>query len=63
MHFFDSYDKIKLLESREIVLYKDNFNIFEGNKHTSSVLDNLQILCSDCNAGKGNWDQTDWRKA
>lgn len=22
---------------------------------------NLQILCGDCNAGKGNWDQTDWR--
>ena len=25
------------------------------------VLDNLQVLCSDCNHGKGNWDQTDWR--
>lgn len=24
-------------------------------------LDNLQILCEDCNHGKGNWDQTDWR--
>jgi len=23
---------------------------------------NLQILCGDCNHGKGNWDQTDWRK-
>ena len=23
---------------------------------------NLQILCHDCNHGKGNWDQTDWRK-
>ncbi len=22
---------------------------------------NLQILCADCNAGKGNWDETDWR--
>lgn len=22
---------------------------------------NLQILCGDCNAGKGNLDQTDWR--
>lgn len=22
---------------------------------------NLQILCSACNHGKGNWDQTDWR--
>lgn len=23
--------------------------------------ENLQILCSTCNHGKGNWDQTDWR--
>ena len=22
---------------------------------------NLQVLCDDCNAGKGNWDQSDWR--
>jgi len=22
---------------------------------------NLQILCEECNHGKGNWDQTDWR--
>lgn len=25
-------------------------------------LDNLQILCHECNHGKGNWDQTDWRR-
>lgn len=25
-------------------------------------LDNLQILCGECNHGKGNWDMTDWRK-
>lgn len=24
-------------------------------------LDNLQILCHECNHGKGNWDKTDWR--
>lgn len=24
-------------------------------------LDNLQILCSDCNLGKSNYDTTDWR--
>lgn len=24
-------------------------------------LENLQVLCGDCNHGKGNWDQTDWR--
>lgn len=25
-------------------------------------VNNLQILCHDCNHGKGNWDQTDWRE-
>ena len=25
-------------------------------------LENLQILCNECNHGKGNWDKTDWRK-
>jgi 5-methylcytosine-specific restriction endonuclease McrA len=22
---------------------------------------NLQVLCHECNHGKGNWDHTDWR--
>lgn len=26
------------------------------------VKENLQILCSVCNEGKGAWDETDWRK-
>jgi 5-methylcytosine-specific restriction endonuclease McrA len=25
-------------------------------------IDNLQVLCMDCNHGKGNTDKTDWRK-
>lgn len=29
--------------------------------HLALDLDNLQILCHECNHGKGNWDQTDWR--
>lgn len=24
-------------------------------------LSNLQVLCGECNHGKGNWDMTDWR--
>lgn len=23
--------------------------------------DNLQVLCEECNHGKGSWDETDWR--
>lgn len=26
------------------------------------VESNLQVLCEECNHGKGNWDQTDWRE-
>jgi 5-methylcytosine-specific restriction endonuclease McrA len=25
-------------------------------------INNLQILCHECNHGKGNWDMTDWRQ-
>jgi 5-methylcytosine-specific restriction endonuclease McrA len=25
--------------------------------------DNLQVLCDECNHGKGNWDMTDWRES
>ena len=25
-------------------------------------LDNLQVLCEQCNLGKGAWDESDWRK-
>jgi hypothetical protein len=25
-------------------------------------INNLQILCNECNHGKGNWDMTDWRQ-
>lgn len=32
-------------------------------KYPELALDenNLQVLCEDCNHGKGNWDETDWR--
>lgn len=26
-------------------------------------IENLQVLCGECNHGKGNWDMTDWRNA
>ena len=30
--------------------------------HLALDLNNLQVLCHECNHGKGNWDMTDWRK-
>lgn len=26
-------------------------------------IENLQVLCEECNHGKGNWDMTDWRNS
>ncbi|MDB5612125.1 MAG: endonuclease [Bradyrhizobium sp.] len=33
------------------------------SKYPALALDisNLQLLCRDCNLGKGAWDETDWR--
>lgn len=31
--------------------------------HLALDFDNLQVLCHECNHGKGNWDRTDWRPA
>lgn len=29
--------------------------------HLALDVSNLQVLCEECNHGKGNWDMTDWR--
>lgn len=29
--------------------------------HLELEQSNLQVLCNDCNMGKGRWDETDWR--
>ena len=41
-----------------------NVDHIKPRKHFPELaleLSNLQILCHECNHGKGNWDATDWR--
>lgn len=41
-----------------------NVDHIKPRKHFPALaldINNLQILCHDCNHGKGNWDRTDWR--
>jgi len=47
----------------KVVLHVDH--IKPRSKYPSLELDfnNLQILCEDCNLGKGNTDSIDWKKA
>lgn len=39
-------------------------HIYPRSKHPRLELDleNLQVLCGDCNIGKDNWDDTNWRQ-
>ena len=42
-----------------------NVDHIKPRKHYPELaldLNNLQILCGECNHGKGNWDETDWRE-
>lgn len=44
-----------------IVLHVDHVLPRYKRPDLSLSLDNLQVLCEDCNIGKGAWDDTDWR--
>ncbi len=44
-----------------VVLHVDHIKPRRTHPELALVLDNLQVLCEDCNHGKGNWDSTDWR--
>ena len=44
------------------VMNVDHIKPRKTHPHLSLQKFNLQVLCGDCNAGKGNRDSTDWRK-
>jgi hypothetical protein len=43
------------------IMNVDHIKPRKTHPHLALDINNLQILCSDCNHGKGNWDSTDWR--
>jgi 5-methylcytosine-specific restriction endonuclease McrA len=44
-----------------VVLHVDHVKPISRFPALRLTLSNLQVLCADCNMGKGAWDQTDWR--
>jgi 5-methylcytosine-specific restriction endonuclease McrA len=43
------------------ILHVDHVKPRSKYPHLALELSNLQILCSECNIGKSDWDTTDWR--
>lgn len=44
-----------------VALHVDHIVPRSKNKERELDESNLQVLCEDCNLGKGNRDETDWR--
>jgi 5-methylcytosine-specific restriction endonuclease McrA len=44
-----------------VVLHADHVKPRSKYPHLALELANIQILCEDCNMGKSNRDETDWR--
>ena len=42
-------------------IHVDHIKPRRTHPHLALVENNLQILCEECNHGKGSWDRTDWR--
>lgn len=45
----------------DLPLHCDHIKPVRKYWHLRLDPDNIQVLCEECNHGKGNWDETDWR--
>lgn len=48
-------------QSDSVRIHVDHIKPRSQFPHLALAIDNLQVLCEDCNMGKGAWDDTDWR--
>lgn len=46
----------------DVILHVDHVKPRYTHPHLSLALDNLQILCHECNEGKGAWCEADFRQ-
>lgn len=48
-------------KTSDVVLHVDHIKSVRLHPELALDIDNLQVLCADCNRGKGYWDETDFR--
>lgn len=48
-------------KAQGMILHVDHIKPRKHHPELALNITNLQVLCEECNHGKGNWDQTDWR--
>ena len=48
-------------KENKVVLHVDHIKPVRKYPELALNIDNLQVLCNDCNQGKGYWDETDFR--
>lgn len=52
---------MKTISGRPVRIVVDHIKPLSKYWQLRLEISNLQVLCDDCNMGKGNWDETDYR--